>query len=458
MNPKSPDTTGREIAGGIEISSINPISHAARIALESSGLSHNYVDERIDRQRTLIDNQAGRIQNIIDSSRPVDLDTLPGFGSRQMETPDDVEVDSEGNMVGSPEVSADAAVIKMHQDAEEAEKYLRLLGVTNELRSAQGYDATFELATVQRLLQRDYEAVPEELRTPEMRLAEAYIAQEIALLWRPESADIVAGRLGNVPKKNRQLIANPADANIFDESQLENLSDKDRWLIVGSKLADESATVFEQIIEGMERDLNGGEIELTAEEHELVTRLGVHATDMRIRSLQILLQVEGQTEEGREEIKQHIYDLYNKQTSDVQEYYDEIAPPAGYDGPITQQERELMGPAFEFLVVSMERTKRVKDGNFSEFVRLATPREDMVHQSLPNMYKHNGTKVKMSKDIVIQDIGGKFIKNLQLKHKYKRNYDAENVTTNDDGVKVPREVYVGPATAMAFKDDYDVRR
>ena len=149
-------------------------------------------------------------------------------------------------------------------------------------------------------------------------MVEAQVAEELALLWKPADVEFAAGTRGNDTRRLRQLVANPADANIVNNEEVESISEQNRWLLIGSKLADEAAELFELVTpDGSRFDERGkfigpkptadeldklGKILLTDEElsegqkfnendyEELIMDLTVRASDMRIRSLQIQLQ------------------------------------------------------------------------------------------------------------------------------------------------------------------------
>ena len=317
--------------------------------------------------------------------------------------------------------------------------------------------------------------------------------------------------------ERRNLIANTEDSNVDIPKELMDNSDDteevlkekefNRWLVIGSKLADEAADVFEAVLPEVniifdkygnfigptpsqkeletlgkifmtERELDsldkakkarekftkGGRASVTSKDlgalpeaenlkfkqadyEELIMETIVRASDMRIRSLQIGLQRSDLTAGEKQLTKQQIFQLHAKITAQSENYFNKFESDKG---DWAESKKLSAGHAFEYFGLCRERLKLLSAGNYDHFVRLATIREDKIHESIEGIIL-NGTKIKISKDVVISDIDGTPVKELQMKNKTDRN-DKKSNTTSNNGNMVPKEFY--PDKEKRNRDSY----
>lgn len=465
--------SSREIQGASEISSRQPLSEAARNAIVRAHVKPEYIDSLVGVYRQKITAKANGVEKALQVARPTTSESLPVNPAgkaplvekdqeRPVFTDEELELKEQEQIAesaGSEQyegvfIHAESAnpSTTMKRNSEVVRAFLQSLGSTNALRTNRGFDATFELARMQHLLRTSYEAVPEQERTSDMLQAEAQVLLEQALLWRPESYDYSIGRAGNVPQEHRSLIANPEDPNVFTEEQLQQLTPRERWTLIGRKLADDAAQVFEDIVTQMENEISDGKIPATEARLAELLEAATHGADMRIRSLQIELYDETDPEKVQI-LLQEIATIHNKQSTQAQNLYMAIRPSSGVAWP--ESTSRALASIYECLVLSHKRAEAFKEGRTRQFIRLATLREDKTsHMSPtprdPETGKILQTKIKVSMDVLVEDISGVALERIQVKHKTQEGYDEYN-KVEVDGEMQKLQDYLN--ASMVFEDD-----
>ena len=291
-------------------------------------------------------------------------------------------------------------VRKLDTDAEIVLGLLCSLGPTNALETEAGHDAGIDLGIMIHLLETDYYSIPESRRRPAMREVEAQLRQELALLW---SAPAMS-RARSAGADSAGHMFHLEDPNIFTPEQIESLPESERWKMIGVRLAEESASLYEAIY--------SDESATEDQRAEAICRM----TDMRTRALLIRRSMKGPDRISRDVCDAQIVDL-NEAFGD---YLLQIESRRYHNGGVRGIPN---GKFFELLSVYEERKKSMlKDG---ELVRLSTVREDMVHPSSPHYVTRGDApkELKLSHDIVVENVSGRVMRRLQVKAMTEEDYE-----------------------------------
>jgi hypothetical protein len=273
------------------------------------------------------------------------------------------------------------------------------------------------------LLQNDYDALPDNEKRPGLRMTEAILCEELALLWSSRTL-MYANRTSQI---SRHLIANPEDVNVLNESEM-SLPDKDQWKLVGAQLAGDAATVFQDIARSDTTDVGL--------KFEAICR----AADMKIRQLQILSGVASGSSQ-KQELKRQLEQVANATLKRMTTAW--LDP--------TLQKRVGRGKLYEMLVAVTERDKLLKAGLSQRLVRLALPREDAVHERI-GMVPYAGGVINLSTDVIVEDIStGEFVTSYQAKAMSEEEYDEKEAIRVKQGGR-PKEYATG-RVAMHFLDE-----
>lgn len=297
---------------------------------------------------------------------------------------------------------------KFARDTEIVMQYLRSTGPDNTFRQSDGFDAMFEMASVKKLLQDDFEALSREnlnsseAPRPELRMTEALVAEEMALSWR--FAALHKAKQGD---SFDARIANVDDPNLFSEQELESLSPEQRWVLIGAKLADEAAALYEPILASKTATID--------QRLEAATRL----VDMRVRGHQLRIQ-EAKLAKDSERVRQYaqkIIDVSRTHLLLIEKEWTKLHDKAArLDRDLSPDEQELRGSLFEYIVVATERQKLMSAGKgFTESVRLAMPREDGIDRSIVPLVDRSKMRVNHSSDVIIENLAGVKVKTIQVK-------------------------------------------
>jgi hypothetical protein len=171
------------------------------------------------------------------------------------------------------------------------------------------------------------------------------------------------------------------------------------WKLVGAQLAGDAAAIFQDIAHSDTTD--------TGLKFEAICR----AADMKIRQLQILSSMasnSGRKQEFKQQLEQTARITLGRMTT---AWLDpEIRGKVGRD------------KLYEMLVVVTERDKLLRAGLARDLVRLALPREDVVHERI-GMIPYRGGAINLSTDVVVEDIStGKFVTSYQAKAMSEQGY------------------------------------
>ncbi len=435
--PETPPTP--QLIHAEDISAQEPIDSGMRYTLSEHGVSEGYLDSHIARNRGLITGDLDELQIAIAMSRREDISPVVGLQDRQpiaqrlsdfavsqviSSPPVELSRKQVYDIVGQYDTIRRYPVEKMGHDIGLATTYLRRLGPRNPLRQDDGYDAAFEISGVKRLLEADFLALPETEQKPELRMTEALLAEELALLWTPGA--LSKARLAS-KKGSGDMIANPADANLFDEQQLQEVSEKERWRDVGAKLCNEAAELFESIY-----------LSKTAPAAVRIEAVGRMA-DMSIRSLQ-LQRSSATTKADKQAIEAIIDRIATQHMTLVTTWWN------------TQPVRRAIqtGKIFESVCLAKERSEMIAKGNYSDTIRLAMPREDDIHEKIGPVFNRNDTKLNMSVDIVVEDTNGNKVVCYQSKAMSEAEYEKKmNLIEAEKGSDV---VYPDKRIQMRFLD------
>jgi len=405
-----------------EVLSADPMSESPvdpvvlHLLNDQNRFSGPYLHHRTEEQTGLIKEQLGRMSIVLDMSTPLELDPVPII------LDEDAPVYAPGSYEDTYNQVRKDPVAKFEFDTELADELLSKLGPTNKLRSREGYDAGFEIGRIVHLLERDFAALPQAEQLSGKRITEALLREELALLWKP-----------TVPKKfednpHKAYMFDLSDPNIFTDEQLKDLSESDRWKLIGARLNDEAAELFQGIAESSNVDIN--------EQLSATCRM----TDMKIRSLRI--------QAGMSIGKAHKQELYAQIATLNTEYLGRLA--AIWRHPSTKAGRtnSLM---FELFVVGQERDNLIKSGDVNKLVRLALPREDAAHPEIYPYINRDRVLVNMSLDVIVDDINGNFVQGYQVKAMPEARYEElQRIREEEKG----ELVYLKDRTNMRFADSY----
>jgi hypothetical protein len=286
----------------------------------------------------------------------------------------------------------DSPLQKLEYDVEQIVELLRKLGPTNPRRDDKGYDAGFEFAHMLLLLEEDYAALPESEQRPELRMLEGILREELALLWRP------ATPLEFADHPDSGFLFDLEDPNVFTAEEIRGLSEPDRWKLIGARLSDEAAEVFQEIYES---DSAPRDVQLEAR---------CRMIDMQIRSLRIQVGVAGA---NREELYRQMDGLNTAYMAEIEAVWNEPEPRGIRNGLL-----------FELTVVARERNKLIEAGENNRWVRLAMPREDRLHQDVRPLKNIDGMVVNLSSDVIKEDMNGYFVHGYQVKSESEAAYAA----------------------------------
>ncbi len=396
-----------------DISAQAPINNAMQHTLSEHGASEGQLDEHIDRNSKLIRRDLDGLQIAMEMSRPEAIEPVVGLQDEKPIVqqlsgftvshvvefkPGELKRKQVYDIVSEYDRVRRDPVQKIAYDRELATTYLRRLGPGNSLRQADGLDAAFELGRVRHLLESDFLALPEGDQKPEHRMTEALLAEEMALLWVPGALSKARQHDG---EGKGDMIANAADANLFDSEEIEELSEKERWRLAGAAACDEAAALFEGIYLS--------KTAATGVRVEAVSRM----VDMKIRSLQLQRGSTGKT--GRQAIDEKIDRIATQHLKLVTEWWKDI--------PVRQAIRT--GDLFESICLAKERTEMIMRGNLQDTIRLAMPREDNIHEAIGPIITNRNTKLNMSADIVVEDINGNKVVSYQSKAMSEAEYEKK---------------------------------
>lgn len=271
---------------------------------------------------------------------------------------------------------------------------LCMMGPRNARRNEKGYDAGFELGRMKYYLHAQYEALPPHEQRPELRYQEAILAEELAVLWKIDTPADIAKKV-NVPNS---FLFDVNDPNVpFDDYKrkysIQTDSIDKRWGVIGAHMAQEAADIFGSMANSK-----------TASE-EARGEARCRQTDMKLRSLSILA-----TTTTNRQARERLAREYAATNDEFLTYLIDQMDTYTY-----RRDRPRKSILFEWHVVAAERQRLIDNGDMTQLVRLALPREDMVHVEAPPIHTPSGTKLSISSDAITEDLKGKTHKRLQAK-------------------------------------------
>lgn len=405
-----------------QIAAVDPLGEETYSNLMvNHGMQSRDLDTIKRKHSMVIDAGFEHLESMINMSRTAELSPVVGY--------DDIPKAPRNDFEREYDDIRHDPVAKLDFDRAEIDEFLRRLGPTNTLRRKDGVDASFELARLRRLLQVDYEALPPEYQRPELRMTEALLSEELALLWSPTAVTAAA----SAPDKIRPLLADTKDPNALTSEQTENLKAQDRWKMIGARQSQEAAGLF--------REIANSRTASAAQRYEALCR----ATDMEIRSL-------------------YLQSAMSANVSERQALIDEAERVADYmlgvmvKAWLSPKRRAAIGSGnlFEMLVLGNERRKLMEAGKLEMLARLALPREDKVSERV-GMIHHNGHKINLSTDVVVNDATtGKYVIGYQAKATTPERH-AANVERDVVNGRSKQSVYDPERVAMRYLDDPDMR-
>lgn len=407
-----------------EVIATAPMAHmpvdptVTRLLSERHGFSEAYLGTRNVEHQALVHQQLGKMSIALDISKASGLDNGPAL------IHGDPTIYPEGSFEAEYEELRHDPAQKLEYDGQLAGELLLKLGPTNQLRNREGFDGGMDLGRITHVLEGDFLALAPEQQRPERRGAEALVREELALLWRPTT-----------PKKfesnpHKAFMFDLEDPNVFTDEQIQTLSESDRWKLIGARLSDEAADVFQAIAESPTAELTD---RLTA---------GCRMTDMRIRSLRI--------QAGMNIDRNRKQDLYDQIASLNTDYLGKLA--AVWSHP-SSRKGVSDGLLFELFVVGQERDELIQNRDVNKLIRLALPREDTIHRKIYPYVNREGVQVNMSVDAVVEDASGNFVQAYQVKAMSEDAYQKLQAEQEEERGKV---VYLPGHTEMRFADHYPV--
>lgn len=474
------------------ISALTPLDESTHQVLDQYGINEHRRQLYADKFTNHTTKQLALLEVAIALSRPQALE--PVVGTNDEISISDSYKDLDLRALGINESSIDQKTLhgevrdyeaikhnpekKLVRDSELVLNFLRGLGVTNPLRTPEGFDAAFELGSIKHLLQQDYETIAQqagvevgayqidprlykimerrhktgaeknvgevEQYRPELRLVEAFVTEQIALLWNPKAI----GNIAKFPDEYRDLIANPNDPNIFPEEDIESLSVGEKWSLIGAQQCYEAAVLFKNIyhcqtatapirIQSLSRWID---MEIKG---KLLERLlaGNEQKQLLDRSIRELAAI--QSREAHSYYKQIF-----KQRQQNAEKYNRQNPGKRYEP--TQEDKDLSAAAFESVVVAIERNRLLKQNVYNAYIRLALPGEDQIHEDIMPLIVNGNQKLNLSADVLMERLDGSRIIAFQAKAMPETAYkDISGKQEQRTGLKV---VYPSKITTLRFTD------
>jgi hypothetical protein len=450
------------------VSAMTPLDEATHVALSNYGVDAQSRQEYANKFSVFTTEQLDKIELAIALSRPQSLEPVVGLhdaisvprSQRRFDLHElgvnDVSVDQETyhKEARDYELVKHNPARKLEKDSELVLNFLCGIGTTNPLRTEEGFDAIFELGKMRHLLENDYSAVAglegsdsEKPYRPELRLTEALVAEQMALIWTPSAV-----KSANAVSANyRELIANPNDVNVFSEEQADQLTDQQKWILIGAKQCYEAASLFEDIYKSD-----------TAS--ELVQQQALNRwIDMSIRGklleraiaepqakLKLQESVRKMTLAQERVAQQFIIHVANRRQAKIVN-----AQKAGNDHIPSDEEMELSGAAFEAVVIANERKKLIQQGIYDRIVRLSMPGEDQIERSIKPLVVHGSIKINLSSDVIIERLNGTRLEAFQAKAMPEDIYNRLEQRKAEK--KVVTTEYPNELTKMKFTDSVGIK-
>jgi hypothetical protein len=445
------------------ISAMTPLDESTHAILDNYGVDEQRRQQYADKFAEFTAEQLNRVELAIALSRPQALEPIVGVH-------DEVSISSSYNGFNPRELGISEECINpktLHQEARDYESvrhdpekklkrdsdlvlsFLRGVGTTNPLRTPEGFDAVFELGRMRHLLERDYESVvqnvsgQEKAQRPELRFVEALVAEQMALLWTPTAM----GSANEAPEDVRDMIANPSDTNLFSEEQLSQLTDQQRWILVGARQCYEAADLFKAIYSS---DSVSGQVKQQALDRW---------ADMYIRG-KLLDRAVATSPEEKLKLQEQVRHMALVHNHKAHEFRNNTlknrqvnafnAQKLGREYIPTEEEIDLSGAAFESVVIATERAKLIQKGIYNQVVRLSMPGEDQIEKTIKPLIVNGSLKINLSSDIIIEHLNGKKLGGLQAKAMPAEVYETlEQRKTEKTGLATE---YPSEITAMRFTD------
>lgn len=443
------------------VSALTPLDEATHNILDQYGVDEHRRQKYVEKFSAFTTEQLDRIELAIALSRPQRLEPVTGMHEPNIKINKSTGLDL--HELGVYDISIDPKTFhrevkayeaikhspkrKLEKDSELVLSFLGGFGTSNSLRTAEGFDAIFELGKMRRLLERDYKDVvkqagSDETFMPELRFVEALVIEQMALLWAPTALKSASA----LPEEIRDLIANPNDLNAFNENQISQLTDKQKWVLIGAMQCYEAAKLFEKIYKSNTAS------ELV--EQQAVTRW----TDMAIRGK--LLERVIADPLKRLELQESVRNIAHSQEKIAYEFrkHDLKRRQAkkhnfeknGKKYIPTEEEKKISAAAFEAVVVAHERKKVLDYGLYDRLVRLAMPGEDQIEKTIKPLIVGGSLKINLSSDVIIERLNGKRLVAFQVKNEPELiYYELEKQKTKDTGLIT---VYPAELIAMRFTD------
>lgn len=379
------------------------------------GFSPTELARGQNHDRALLSLKLGQLGVMLDMSRPTALEPVVGVH-------DDTPTYQPASFEAIYDEVRRNANHKFAFDSQTVGDFLTLLGPTNRLRSKEGLDAGFDLAALARLLKTDYEALSHKKQQPEKRMVEGVLSEELALLWHSDTPKRFAKR------SDQAFMFDLEDPNIFTRQQMHTLEPADRWKLIGVRLSNSVADVFDAIAASQTATLS----------QRLEARC--RATDMRIRGLQI--QASMNIGDAK---RQQLFDKIAGQNTD---FMGELA--AIWEHP-SNHELLRWGRFFELFVVAKERSKMLKANEYDKMIRLALPREDNIHERAYPYINRQKEQINLSVDAVVEDMRGNVVRAYQVKGVSHKQYGRLQQQHEEDQ---RRYIYLPQRIDLRFLDDY----
>jgi hypothetical protein len=316
-------------------------------------------------------------------------------------------------------------VENFYDRAEMVNQLFYTLGATNTLQDTERYDAAYFMGGLANQLKAEYEALPEAERTPEMRMTEGLLREEVALLWQNTTLEAYRDH------PYRDFMFDLEDPSLFTPGDIESLSEEQRWLLVGEKLYKEAAVVFREIFQSH------------PESKDVRLEASCRTTDMHIRAMQ-LRQAATSDPEERARLGTAIRRVNSEFMNRLENVWE-----------LRQDGRGSVlstGKWFQLFAVGEERDGLLGAGS-DNWVRLSTPREELRNENVPRLLVE-GTedeRVSLSMDVVVHGFGGEFIQGLQIKAMTRQEFERKEAARKPD---VGTRIYLPGRIEMRFAEDY----
>lgn len=313
-----------------------------------------------------------------------------------------------GVALGLAEWQHESPGAKLAHDTDATTDLIRSVGPANKLHNGKGFDAGIDLGHMIHMLESDYAALPDTEQQPHLRMPEALLREELALLWHPNTP------LRFADSKYKGFMYDLEDPNVFSPSELE-LPESDRWKIIGMELCNDAADIFQDIYE--------------APETPIVTRLEAlcRQTDMDIRSLRIQASLSYLDQGQQDELLQEMDRLNVELTKTLADVSRE---PSTLN--LIRADRGV-GTIFEMFAVTQEREKLMQEHDFDHLVRLASAHEGRQLAEIRPLVNRDGVAVLLPTDVIIEHIDGTETETIELKAFSRSKFEAMEAEAETHG-------------------------